>query len=159
MTTPNAGQQHRFSIKQVVPALAAALAVALILCVCYDWWPLARNFENDGKLVFLALAAALLLAAGISWVVLLILAIRRRQWTWAVAVAPGLVAAGAVLAVYPGPTTFSDERPAFDQLVQRTMASPDKLASNIKIGPFDVTAIEREDGGVYVGWYEFRTGI
>lgn len=134
----------------ITVAGATAVAVALALCARYDWWPLRRNLENDVKLAMLAVSAIVLLAVGIFWLARTALYVtRRRGFTWLIATLPAIIAVGAIVAFVPGPSTFSDERAEFDRVAQQTISDPDKLVPNVKIGPFDVTAIQREDGGVY----------
>jgi hypothetical protein len=134
----------------VAVAVVTVLAVALALCARYDWWPLHRNLENYGKLAMLAVATTALTAVGVFWLIRTGLFVtKRRKFSWPIAALPAIVAVGAVVAFVPGPDTFDDERVQFDRIAQQTISDPDKMVENVKIGSFDVTAIQREDGGVY----------
>lgn len=126
------------------------MAAALLLCVRYDWWPPMSNLDNEAKFLMIAASASILFVAGSCWLIRTAFFVRRRRrGSWFILAAPTILAVYSILRLVPGPSTFDDERPAFDKLVRQVIENPGSV-DDVELGTFDIDAAQRQpDGAIY----------
>lgn len=132
-------------------AVLTLIAMVMLLCVRYDWWPLNENMTNDNKLALTAISAVLILASGIVWMTRsAIYILHRRTWSWRIAIVPAIGVIAIGLALVPGPSTFDEKKPEFVRLAQQIEANPGSSIGSTHIGTFDIKAVrQRTDGAIY----------
>lgn len=131
---------------------AACAALAVLLCVRYDWWP-SRYGTLPRPDPLLCAAVALVLLAGVLtlWAIRALYVVGRdRRWSWWVAPIPAVVVAASVLTVILPPPGFDDLRTEFERVATELADGPDRERAELEIGPIDLLSVrEKADGVVY----------
>ena len=139
------------------PARPPGLIVAglsVLLCTGFvfarlDWWPghghTVDAFTNS---MVVLVFGVLLIVVGLVWVVKSAYVIGRdRRWSWWIAAAPIVVIAATVAAtVIPSPS-FEASRSDFDLAARTALSSPDPAVSDVQVGPYTMSRIERHSNG------------
>ncbi|MDH6279127.1 DUF1109 domain-containing protein [Prescottella agglutinans] len=158
-----AGARKSYRPPGLVIAIVTLLAVCLLLCLYYGWWPSRfGSLRWAEPLLFCAGALLTLGVVGLVWVIrTLIYAVEERRWSWRILVAPAIVLGAVALSAALRPTSFDEMRPEFEQAAHDLLASPDSARENLEIGRFDIyQAFEGRDGEVYfeeASWFSFGT--
>ncbi|PPJ20146.1 DUF1109 domain-containing protein [Nocardia nova] len=135
-SSPGRGAKPPGSITTVV----AVLAVAVLVCLHYGWWP-SRFGSMRWADPLLAGAAALVLLgiAGLLWAIrTLYLLGRDRRWSWWVLPVPLTVLAAGLMVILAPRTTFDETRPEFERVARELLAGPDTVRSDVEVGRFDI---------------------
>lgn len=132
-----------------VLAAIVGVAVGVLVCIHYDWWP---SRFGDARwadpLLFGGAAILVLLVAGLVWAIRTLYFVGRdRRRSWWVPVAPAMVIAAVAGALLFPPPDFDDLRPDFERVALEVLASPDRSRPDVEIGPFDFLFVRKDTGG------------
>ncbi|BCN78916.1 hypothetical protein RE0346_25760 [Prescottella equi] len=132
-----------------VLAAIVGVAVGVLVCIHYDWWP---SRFGDARwadpLLFGGAAILVLLVAGLVWAIRTLYFVgrdRRRSW-WVLAAPAIVIAAVACARLFP-PPSFDDLRPDFERVALEVLASPDPSRQDVEIGRFDFHYVRKDAGG------------
>lgn len=132
-----------------VLAAIVGVAVGVLVCIHYDWWP---SRFGDARwadpLLFGGAAILVLLVAGLVWAIrtLYFVGRDRRRSRW-VLVAPAIVIAAVFGALLFPPPSFDDLRPDFERVALEVLAGPERSRSEVEIGRFDFHYVRKDAGG------------
>lgn len=135
-----------------VLAAVAGVAVGVLMCIHYDWWP--SRFGNQrwaDPLLFGGAALLVLAVAGFVWAIRVLYFVGRdRRWSWWILAAPTVVLTGLASALLVPPPSFDDLRPEFERVALEVLASPDRSRADVEIGRFDFIFVSKDTrGAVY----------
>ncbi len=128
------------------------IAVAVLVCIHYDWWPSRfGGWRWADPLLFAGGAVLVLAVTGLVWAIRTLYVIGQdRRWSWWIAAAPAVVGVAALVAVLFPPTGFDDLRPEFERIALDVRASPEQSRTNVEIGRFDFLYVRKDTrGAVY----------
>ncbi len=135
-----------------VLAAIVGVAVGVLVCIHYDWWP---SRFGDARwadpLLFGGAAILVLLVAGLVWAIRTLYFVGRdRRRSWWVLAAPAIVIAAVAGALLFPPPSFDDLRPDFERVALDVLAGPDQSRSEVEIGGFDFYYVRKDAvGDVY----------
>lgn len=145
VSSPDSGAEPPGSIATAT----VVFAVAVLVCLYYDWWPSRFGSMRWADPLLAAAGALVLLAvAGLLWMIrTLYLLGRDRRWSWWVLPVPLTVLAAGLLVVLAPRTSFDEMRPDFERVARELLAGPDTVRSDFEIGRFDIAYARADSGG------------
>lgn len=153
--------RKRYRPPGVILPVVAALAIMVLFCLHYGWWPSRFGTSSWAEpLLFFLGALLVLVVVGLIWAVCtLIYAVEERQWSWWILPVPAVVVVAVAVGNLVPPMAFEDVRPEFEDAAQELLPGPDQTRENLEIGRFDIDeAFKGSDGTVYFreeSWFGF----
>lgn len=140
------GTRKLRTLSWIVVLAVTLTALVLLVLARGHWWPRGSQWYFTT-----AAAGLLLLATGCIWVISTIVVLRRyRRGAWWMFAWPLTTALGVIVALASGPQ-FDNDRPQFENIAQRLLATPDsETLDRQRIGRFEVDRVyEMPTGEVY----------
>ncbi|WP_031939836.1 DUF1109 family protein [Prescottella defluvii] len=134
-----------------VLAAIVGVAVGVVVCIHYDWWPSRFGDARWADPLLFGGAAMLVLAvAGLVWAIRTLYFVGRdRRRSWWVLAAPAMVIAAVAGALFFPPPSFDELRPDFERIALDVIAGPEQSLRDVEIGRFDFHYVQATGGAVY----------